>query len=193
MGDSNPCSGLFHLEIVESFHSRDGICCSVCRFDRIERLKKLVVVVGAVETVEKSEKWRICRFFFQQCNCWMRVEKLNPYYSFWKVERLWSWKEKLVENFVENSRKIERQKFFKNPHVETVETENRIFHKLWKTLLKVFGKSVENRKNGLKSAHFFRWNQHIFREKTGFTDTIRLHIVEYAAVFSKPEIGNLFA
>ena len=67
------------------------------------------------------------------------------------------------------------------------------FHKLWKTLLKVFGKSVENRKNGLKSAHFFRWNQHIFREKTGFTDTIRLHIVEYAAVFSKPEIGNLFA
>lgn len=69
-------------------------------------------------------------------------------------------------------------KIFKNPHVETVETENRIFvenwlgkisdtqknfrnfgrflsfHKLWKTLLKVFGKSVENRKNGLKSAHF---------------------------------------
>ena len=156
-------------------------------------------------------------FFFQQCNCWMRVEKLNPHYSFWKVERLWSWKEKLVENFVENSRKIEWQKFFKNPHVETVETENRIFvenwlgkisdtqknfrnfgrflsfHKLWKTLLKVFGKSVENRKNGLKSAHFLRWNQHIFREKTGFTDTIRLHIVEYAAVFSKPEIGNLFA
>ena len=41
------------------------------------------------------------------------------------------------------------------------------------------------------------WNycykKHIFREKTGFTDTIRLHIVEYAAVFSKPEIGNLFA
>ena len=134
-----------------------------------------------------------------------------------KVERLWSWKEKLVENFVENSRKIEWQKFFKNPHVETVETENRIFvenwlgkisdtqknfrnfgrflsfHKLWKTLLKVFGKSVENRKNGLKSAHFLRWNQHIFREKTGFTDTIRLHIVEYAAVFSKLEIGNLFA
>lgn len=30
------------------------------------------------------------------------------------------------------------------------------FHKLWKTLLKVFGKSVENRKNGLKSAHFLR-------------------------------------
>ena len=40
---------------------------------------------------------------------------------------------------------------------------------------------------------FFRWNRNIFREKTGFTDTIRLHIVEYAAVFSKPEIGNLFA
>lgn len=58
--------------------------------------------------------------------------------------------------------KIERQKIFKNPNVETVETENRIFvenwlgkisdtqknfrnfgqfpsfHKLWKTLLKAF-------------------------------------------------------
>ena len=67
------------------------------------------------------------------------------------------------------------------------------FHKLWKTLLKVFWKSVENCENGLESAEFFRWNRNIFREKTGFTDTIRLHIVEYAAVFSKPEIGNLFA
>ncbi len=118
---------------------------------------------------------------------------------------------------MENSKKMERQKFFKKSYVETVETENRIFvenglgkipdtqknsrnfgrffpfHKLWKTLLKVFGKSVENRKNGLESAHFFRRNRNIFREKTGFTDTIRLHIVEYAAVFSKPEIGNLFA
>lgn len=81
---------------------------------------------------------------------------------------------------MENSKKMERQKFFKKSHVETVETKNRIFvenglgkipdtqknfrnfgrfppfHKLWKTLLKAFGKSVENRKNGLKSEHFFR-------------------------------------
>lgn len=61
----------------------------------------------------------------------MDVEKLKLRYSFWKVERLWSWKEKLVENFVENSRKIERQKIFKNSNVETVETENRIFVENW--------------------------------------------------------------
>lgn len=81
----------------------------------------------AVETVEKSEKWRICWFFFQQRDCWICVEKLKVHYSFWKVERLWSWKEKLVENFVENSKEMERQKFFKKSHVETVETKNRIF------------------------------------------------------------------
>ena len=145
------------------------------------------------------------------------MENLKAHYSFWKVERLWSWKEKLVENFVENLRKLKRQKTFKNSHVETVETEKGIFvengleeipdtpkncrnfgailsfHKLWKTLLKTFGKSVENRKSGFASAKFFRWNRNIFLEKRGFTDTIRLHIVEYAAVFSKPEIGNLFA
>lgn len=92
---------------------------------------------------------------------------------------------------MENSRKIERQKFFKNPHVETVETENRIFvenwlgkisdtqknfrnfgrfpsfHELWKTLLKVFGKSVENRKNSLKSAHFFSLKSAHFSRKNG--------------------------
>ena len=61
----------------------------------------------------------------------MDVEKLKLHYSFWKVERLWSWKEKLVENFVENSMKIERQKIFKNPNVETVEKENRIFVENW--------------------------------------------------------------
>lgn len=106
------------------------------------------------------------------------MEKLNSHYSFWKVERLWSWKEKLVENFVENSRKIERQKFFKNPHVETVETENRIFVENW------LGKISDTQKNFRNFGNFrlstncgkrcwksseslwktakMAWNRHIF-------------------------------
>ena len=56
---------------------------------------------------------------------------------------------------MENSRKIERQKFFKNPHVETVETENRIFVENWLGKISDTQKNFRNFGNFRLSSTFF--------------------------------------
>ena len=56
--------------------------------------KKLVVVVEYVETVEMWKLVRNCLLFSPHCSFWENVKKWNVLVSFWKVESVWSGKEK---------------------------------------------------------------------------------------------------